>query len=117
MTNKELLEAFRKEINRLRDTNPSEYNHQNAEGYIWALDDMADFLNGVEKKLKNFNELYEGISRSEWFERCYAGKSLGDFIEMYGDSDCMPKNDMPPSKLCDRINPKTVGWPEEEKEA
>jgi hypothetical protein len=117
MTDKELLEAFRSEIRRLRDTNHSEYNYQNAEGYIWALNDMADFLNGVERKLKNFNDLYDGISSSEWFKRCYAEKPLGDFIEMYGDSDFLPKNDMPPSELCDRINPKAVGWPEEEKEA
>lgn len=32
------------EIERLKATNPSEYNYQNAEGYIWALEDIEKFI-------------------------------------------------------------------------
>lgn len=51
------------EIERLKSTNPSEYNYQNAEGYTWALDDILSFLDTLEeepdKSLKEVAKKYE----------------------------------------------------------
>ena len=44
------IEKIRKEIERLKSTNPSEYNYQNAEGYIWALDDILSFLDSLQQE-------------------------------------------------------------------
>lgn len=44
------IEKIRKEIERLKSTNPSEYNYQNAEGYIWALDDLLSFLDTLSEE-------------------------------------------------------------------
>lgn len=43
-------EKIRAEIERLKSTNPSEYNYQNAEGYIWALDDLLSFLDTLSEE-------------------------------------------------------------------
>lgn len=43
-------EKVRAEIERLKSTNPSEYNYQNAEGYIWALDDLLSFLDTLSEE-------------------------------------------------------------------
>lgn len=50
MTNTEIIRAIRNEIERLKATNPSEYNYQNAEGYVWALDDILSFLSTLESE-------------------------------------------------------------------
>lgn len=44
------IEKIRAEIERLKSTNPSEYNYQNAEGYIWALDDILSFLDSLSEE-------------------------------------------------------------------
>lgn len=43
-------DLIKAEIERLKATNPSEYNYQNAEGYVWALGDILSFLSTLENK-------------------------------------------------------------------
>ena len=50
MTNAELLAKIKAEIKRLQATNPSEYNCDNAVGYIWALNDILSFLSTLESE-------------------------------------------------------------------
>ena len=48
------------EIERLKSTNPSEYNYQNAEGYTWALDDLLSFIDTLsEEPDKSLEEEYK----------------------------------------------------------
>lgn len=44
------IEKIRAEIERLKSTNPSEYNYQNAEGYVWALDDILSFIDTLSEE-------------------------------------------------------------------
>ena len=62
------------EIERLKSTNPSEYNYQNAEGYVWALDDLLSFLDTLseepdksleEKTCKGFEEEFRRFIKKE----------------------------------------------------
>lgn len=50
------------EIERLKSTNPSEYNYQNAEGYTWALDDLLSFIDTLSEEPDK--SLEEEISRT-----------------------------------------------------
>ena len=68
------IEKIRKEIERLKSTNPSEYNYQNAEGYVWALDDLLSFLDTLseepdksleEKTCKGFEEEFRRFIKKE----------------------------------------------------
>ena len=64
MTNVELIAKIKAEIERLKVTNPSEYNYQNAEGYVWALDDLLSFLSSLEsEKPMDQDELEKEIDR------------------------------------------------------
>ena len=45
-----IIEQIKAEIERLKATNPSEYNYQNAEGYVWALDDVLSFISTLESE-------------------------------------------------------------------
>ena len=62
------------EIERLKSTNPSEYNYQNAEGYTWALDDLLSFIDTLseepdksleEKTCKGFEEEFRRFIKKE----------------------------------------------------
>ena len=54
------IEKIRQEIKRLKSTNPSEYNYQNAEGYTWALDDLLSFIDTLSEgpASKGYDEAY-----------------------------------------------------------
>lgn len=61
-----IIEQIKAEIGRLKATNPSEYNYQNAEGYVWALDDILSFLSTLEsEKPMNLEEEINRYLREE----------------------------------------------------
>jgi len=59
-----IIEQIKAEIKRLKATNPSEYNYQNAEGYVWALYDILSFLSTLESENPmNQDELEKELDR------------------------------------------------------
>ena len=70
MTNAELITKIKARIERLKATNPGEYNYQNAEGYVWALDDVLSFLSTLEsEKPMNLEEEIKRFVAKYGYER------------------------------------------------
>lgn len=75
MTNAELIQTIRAEIERLKETNPCEYNYQNAEGYVWALYDILSFLSALEKSEKPINPKANAkFKEGDWIKSKRHGK-------------------------------------------
>ena len=74
MTN---IEKIRQEIERLKTTNPSEYNYNNAEGYIWAMNDLLAFLDSLpeEKPSEDLEEAAEEYADKHGFRVPYDGSN------------------------------------------
>ena len=54
------IEKIRQEIERLKTTNPSEYNYNNAKGYIWAMDDILSFINSLPGEIPPYCTGFKG---------------------------------------------------------
>lgn len=61
------IEKIKAEIERLKTTNPSEYNYKNAEGYIWAMNDLLAFIDSLpEEKPLTVEDIKTIIDISFW---------------------------------------------------
>lgn len=71
------IEKIKAEIERLKTTNPSEYNYNNAEGYIWAMDDILAFINSLpdEKHSDDLEEAAEEYADKHGFRVPYDGSN------------------------------------------
>jgi len=63
-----IIEQIKAEVERLKATNPSEYNYQNAEGYVWALDDVLSFLSTLKSEKPIEQDGLEEEIESYWKE-------------------------------------------------
>lgn len=75
MTNEELITKIKAEIERLKVANPGEYNYQNAEGYVWALDDVLSFISTLESEKPIPNDLEEAAKK---YAKAYTDNDNGN---------------------------------------
>lgn len=86
------------EIERLKATNPSEYNYQNAEGYIWALDDIKEVIDSLQQEQPDFPTTDEQI------KEFLATHPKVDVPQKYKTPDWLWKQEQPEVDLMKEID-------------